>query len=66
MYRAQLKMKKILQNKWEKQLNVLHIERLVNIKSRVDTHNRSALNLSFKNSKKEQMLEGIYIHNLHR
>lgn len=58
MYRAQVKMKKCLQSRWETKLNAMHKERLSNIRSRIDTKNPTQFSHILRKRKKEQMMEG--------
>jgi len=61
MYRAPVKMKKTLQSKWNNWVNTLHMERLTNVKPRVNTKRLIRFERPTVNNKKEQMLEGNFI-----
>ncbi len=60
MYRAQSRMKKSLQEKWNSRVTELHVERLNNARPCVDMRNPSNFRHLFKKCKKEQLLEGTY------
>ena len=58
MHRGQLRMKNCLENKWQKKLDIMHMERIVNMKSRIDMTNPFCLKRNSRKGKKEQMIEG--------
>ena len=58
MYRAQSKMKKTLQEKWNSRLTDMHMDRLTNAKPRIDMKNPFQFKHLYKKCKKEQLLEG--------
>ena len=59
MFRAQLTMKKTLQSRWNDLVYNMHIERLINAKSQVNTETPARFNLSLKRQKKNVLLGSI-------
>lgn len=59
MYRAKPKMKRSLQKKWNERLNTIHLDKIFNVKSRVDVSNPSQFGHFPARSKREQLLEGM-------
>jgi len=59
MHRAQSRMKKSLQDRWNSHLDDLHLSRLQNAKPCIDMANPNRPRHLFKKCKKEQLLEGI-------
>ena len=60
MYSAHAKVKNLLEKKWKKRLNTLHMERLSNIKSRIDTQNSQEFYSFHSKGKKGQLIEGNF------
>jgi len=67
MYRAQLRMKKSLEKKWQRRLDVIHLQRLTDIKARVNMSSPLCLKDRSRKKKQEQLMEGItLLHTLER
>ena len=58
MFRAEIKMKKTLHEKWLKHISDIHLQRIANMKSQIDTKTPSHFKHLSQKSKKDQLQEG--------